>query len=210
MAGLYRRMVDENLIRKDLSFAEMALTAQAYAADPETTPQNVDEAVKEVFKSAGYQKRSYIRSFARLMDLIGHLLDYPHEVPRNLGLSLLKQLEDDTTLVNDIAEKLDGWENRSIQDELGVLREFVAVSPGDDEVGKPLAPKSEQGGRAGVRAPPAHHVRAVPCREPREMHRRGRATDVEAGSRPDICRAAETGTRYRPVSGCAWLTGRAG
>jgi ParB family transcriptional regulator, chromosome partitioning protein len=144
IAGLYRRMVDENLIRKDLSFAEMALTAQAYAADPETTPQNVDEAVKEVFKSASYQKRSYIRSFARLMDLIGHLLDYPHEVPRNLGLSLLKQLEDDTTLVNDIAEKLDGWENRSIQDELGVLREFVAVSPGDDEVGKPLAPKYEK------------------------------------------------------------------
>ena len=32
-AGLYRRMVDENLIRKDVSFAEMAQLARAYASD---------------------------------------------------------------------------------------------------------------------------------------------------------------------------------
>ena len=36
IAGLYRRMVDENVIRKDLSFAEMAHAAQNYAADPAT------------------------------------------------------------------------------------------------------------------------------------------------------------------------------
>ena len=150
IAGLYRRMVDENLIRKDLSFAEMALTAQAYAADPETTPQNVDDAVKEVYKSAGYQKRSYIRSFARLMDLIGHMLDYPHELPRNLGLSVLKRLEDDDTLARDIAEKLKGWENRSVQDELGVLREFAAVDPRYEEGGKPIAPKPSAGAGQGA------------------------------------------------------------
>lgn len=30
-------MVDENVIRKDLSFPEMAMTAQVYAADPTTS-----------------------------------------------------------------------------------------------------------------------------------------------------------------------------
>ncbi|MFN3662236.1 hypothetical protein [Yoonia sp.] len=34
---IYRRMVDENVIRKDLSFPEMAMTAQVYAADPTTS-----------------------------------------------------------------------------------------------------------------------------------------------------------------------------
>ncbi len=139
------------------------------------------------------------------MDLIGHLLDFPHEVPRNLGLSVLKRLEDDDTHVSDIAEKLKGWQNRSIQDELGVLRGFAAVDPRYEEGCKPLTPKPVTG--AGGQAQAAPHVRTVPCREPCEMYRRGRATDAEAGPRPEICRAAETGTRHCPVSGRAWLTG---
>ena len=43
VAGLYRRMVDENVIRKDLSFAEMARAAQVYAEDPSTSVSTASE-----------------------------------------------------------------------------------------------------------------------------------------------------------------------
>jgi ParB family chromosome partitioning protein len=55
---LYRLMVDENVIRKDLSFAEMAHAAQNYAADPATSAQNLTEAVATLFQSAAYSKRN--------------------------------------------------------------------------------------------------------------------------------------------------------
>ncbi|MFA8443986.1 ParB/RepB/Spo0J family partition protein [Yoonia sp.] len=128
-AALYRQMVDENLIRKDISFAEMAMTAQAYAADPHTKPTDVDAAVKEVFKSANYQRRSYIRAFARLLDLIGTSLLYPEAISRNLGLALNKRIEEDSSVVRLLKERLSGWENRSVQDEVGVLRSVVDAIP---------------------------------------------------------------------------------
>lgn len=89
----YRRMVDENLVRSDISFAEMGALATAYAADPATECASADDAVAVLFKSAGYQKRTYIRGFARLMDLIGDALSHPRAVSRNLGLAVLKRLE---------------------------------------------------------------------------------------------------------------------
>ncbi len=165
VAGMYRRMVDENMVRKDLSFAEMAATAQAYAADPDTAVDNVDDAVKELFKSAGYQKRSYIRSFARLLDLIGPLLAYPQEVPRNLGLALLRRLEDDGSLGRVLAERLAGWDNRSVQDELDVLRQLAAIEPAAEEAAPPVAvnPKPGQGRRPRTTFELTHGGRRVKC-----------------------------------------------
>jgi len=89
----YRRMVDENLVRSDISFAEMGELARAYAADPATDCASADDAVAVLFRSAGYQKRTYIRNFARLMDLIGAALSHPETLSRNLGLAVLKRLE---------------------------------------------------------------------------------------------------------------------
>ena len=131
-AMLYRRMVDENLVRKDISFAEMALTAQAYAADPMTKPMDVESAVAEVFKSANYQRRSYIRAFARMLDIIGPLLNYPEEISRNLGLAVIKQIESDPGVVQALKDRFKGWDNRSIADELGVLRAVAAADPLDE------------------------------------------------------------------------------
>ena len=136
-AALYRQMVDENLIRKDISFAEMAMTAQAYAADPSTKPMDVDKAVKEVFKSANYQRRSYIRAFARMLDLLGPFLIYPEEISRNLGLALNKRIEEDSAIVRVIRERLAGLEGRSIEEELGVLRSVV-----DDDFAAPTPPQA--------------------------------------------------------------------
>ncbi|MEM0938102.1 MAG: ParB N-terminal domain-containing protein [Pseudomonadota bacterium] len=153
IAGLYRRMVDENMVRKDLSFAEMALTAQAYAADPATGPTDVDAAVKELFKSAGYSKRSYIRNFARLLDRIGPHLRYPEEVPRNLGIALLKRLDEDERVVQQIAAALEDWEGRTIEDELGVLREATAFDALAAEAGAPVPNAAPPGGQGAGRRP---------------------------------------------------------
>ena len=127
MEGLYRRMVDENLVRKDVSFAEMAMLARAYAADPDTGETDVDEAVKRLFKSASYQKRSYIRGFAELLDFLDKDLAFPEEIPRNLGVALRNRIRETQGLVGALQKALkELGDNRSVQDELDVLRAHAA------------------------------------------------------------------------------------
>lgn len=123
--ALYRRMVDENLVRKDISFAEMAGLVRGYAADPQTDCADVDKAVAILFKSAGYQKRSYIRSFVSLLDQIGDYLEHPHEIPRSLGLALLKRMEASPGIAASIKAEVSGWNDRPIQDELDMLRRYA-------------------------------------------------------------------------------------
>lgn len=129
LEGLYRRMVDENLVRKDISFAEMAMLALNYARDPQTAETDPDRAVAELFKSAGYQKRSYIRQFIRVMDRLGDDLRFAHHVPRALGLKLAAALEERPELVAQIRAVLRDWDNRSVTDEVEVLRKAAGVEP---------------------------------------------------------------------------------
>ncbi|MFV0490288.1 MAG: ParB/RepB/Spo0J family partition protein [Pseudorhodobacter sp.] len=148
IAGLYRRMVDENVIRKDLSFAEMAYAAQNYAADPSTEATDVGAAVAALFQSAAYSKRAYIRNFAYLLDLLGDALRYPTEIPRALGVSLARVIKDRPEVIGQIREALKDWDNRSIVDELGVLRRHASQDELDEvpQQGKRPASKG-QGGR---------------------------------------------------------------
>ena len=148
--GLYRRMVDENVIRKDLSFAEMAHAAANYAADPATAASNLSDAVAALFQSAPYSKRSYIRSFAYLLDRIGSELAFPTEIPRALGVSLARQLKDKPEIADRIKAELDGWADRSIAEELEVLRRFVALDkaadPAETTASASRRTRSRQGG----------------------------------------------------------------
>ncbi len=123
--ALYRKMVDENLVRKDISFAEMALLALDYAHDSETGVDDPDKAVAVLFKSAGYQKRSYIRTFIRVVERLGKDLRFVEAIPRSLGMALARQLEEVDGLVPMVREALKDWNNRSVEDELGVLRQFA-------------------------------------------------------------------------------------
>jgi ParB family chromosome partitioning protein len=125
LEALYRKMVDENLVRKDISFAEMAMLALDYARDPGTVVNDPDKAVAVLFKSAGYQKRSYIRTFMSVVDRLGDHLHFPQDIPRALGIALARRLEEVEGLVPMIRAELIGWENRSVADELGVLRRFA-------------------------------------------------------------------------------------
>lgn len=144
---LYRRMVDENMVRKDISFAEMAQLALNYALDPQTAEDDPDRAVVVLFKSAGYQKRSYIRNFIPLVQALGEVLIHPQEIPRALGLALAQRLADVPGMAGAIAAELKDWESRSAKDELDVLRRFAGQGgePSDDRLapvksGKPPLP----------------------------------------------------------------------
>jgi ParB family chromosome partitioning protein len=135
IAGLYRRMVDENVIRKDLSFAEMAHAATSYAADPATEATNLSDAVAALFQSAPYSKRSYIRSFAHLLDIAGDTLAYPTEIPRALGVALSRVLKEDPSMLTRLRAELADWDDRSVEDELAVLRRLARLDPFDGAEG---------------------------------------------------------------------------
>lgn len=125
--ALYRRMVDENLVRKDISFAEMAMLALDFASDPGTSEDDPEKAVAVLYKSASYQKRSYIRSFMTIVRRLDKALLYPQEIPRSLGLTLARRLEEVEGLAMAIRAELADWDNRSIADELDVLRRLCGA-----------------------------------------------------------------------------------
>lgn len=143
---LYRLMVDENLVRKDISFAEMAQLALDYAADPQTRETDPEKVVAQLFGSAGYQKRSYIRGFIKLLERVGPHLKYPSAIPRALGLSLHQRLEAEPALAQQLRREFEDWDNRSEQDELSVLRR---LSGADKEMTTPpareVAPLASEG-----------------------------------------------------------------
>lgn len=122
----YRQMVDENLIRKDISFAEMATLALAYAEDPANDCPDVDKAVGVLFKSASYTKRSYIRAFASLLMRLGKALEHGASIPRNLGVDLKRRMDADDGLVARITSALLAAPGRSAEDEIAILRGFLA------------------------------------------------------------------------------------
>lgn len=128
---LYRLMVDENLVRKDVSFAEMAQLALDYSADSQTAESDPDKVVAQLFASAGYQKRSYIRAFIRLLRRIGSDLEHAPAIPRALGLALVQKLDAEPALAEAIREELAGWDKRSEADELGVLRRISGAGGGE-------------------------------------------------------------------------------
>lgn len=150
LEALYRKMVDENLVRKDISFAEMAMLAIDYARDPGITINDPEKAVAILFKSAGYQKRSYIRTFMTVVDRLGPDLMFPQDIPRALGLALARKLEEVEGLAPQIRAELKGWGHRSVSDELAVLRRFAG---GADEVETPQSqaapvPRSDKPAKA--------------------------------------------------------------
>ncbi|MDQ1901909.1 ParB N-terminal domain-containing protein [Paracoccus sp. WLY502] len=135
---LYRRMVDENMVRKDISFAEMAQLALHYAMDPHTAENDPDRAVAILFKSAGYQKRSYIRNFIPMVQALGEVLIYPQEIPRALGLTLAQRLAEMPGLAAAITAELKNWDSRTAKDELNVLRRFAGQGADTSNDAPPL------------------------------------------------------------------------
>ncbi|MEP4979796.1 ParB N-terminal domain-containing protein [Ascidiaceihabitans sp.] len=134
---LYRRMVDENLVRRDISFAEMAQLALSYSKRSDTTAAR--DAVDILFASAGRQKRSYIRHFAHLLQVLGRDLMHAEAIPRALGLKVVKAIESNPKLVTQIAAVLRAHPKRDASEELGILS---ASLTGPKRAAAPISAKS--------------------------------------------------------------------
>lgn len=156
--SLYRRMVDENMVRKDISFAEMANLALAYADDDSTGCRDVDEAVNVLFASANPQKRSYVRRFAFLMRVMEKVLEHPEAIPRALGLSLASRIEDQPGAVAALGRLL-GSGKRTAEEELAVLRRFVegdtVAAPAGSAAGQGVPKGADPRGKTVLRMPTA-------------------------------------------------------
>ncbi|MFD2740689.1 ParB/RepB/Spo0J family partition protein [Sulfitobacter aestuarii] len=121
---LYRKMVDENMVRKDLSFGEMAQLALSYARDTEI---EVGDAVTLLYASALKQKRTYIRQFARVLDDLDGRLRYPEAIPRALGLEVYKLFDAEPDRATHIVTALDASPRRDANFELRLLRESLTA-----------------------------------------------------------------------------------
>jgi ParB family chromosome partitioning protein len=143
LQNLYRRMVDENLVRRDISFAEMAQLALNYSQDEGTRAKSLEDAVSDLYASAGRQKKIYIRHFAQLLGAVGDLLKFPEAIPRALGLELRKRLEADAACTPELREALTGAKAATEEAELEVLRGFL-------EGKRKAAPRAAAAPRPGV------------------------------------------------------------
>ena len=123
VANLYRKMVDENMVRKDLSFGEMAQLALSYAKDADVDP---GEAVSTLYASALKQKRTYIRQFARVLEDLGGAVKFPEALPRALGLEIYRAIDSDATRAGAIAAALTAEPARDAGIELRLMREALS------------------------------------------------------------------------------------
>jgi ParB family chromosome partitioning protein len=89
----YIDMVEENVVREDLSFAEMAQVAILAAQDEGTDEVDPDAMVLRLYGSLHKVKRSYIRSFVFLLSTLEGDLKWPKAVSRNLGVDVSRLLK---------------------------------------------------------------------------------------------------------------------
>ena len=122
VVALYRKMVDENLVRKDISFGEMAQLALSYAKDAEI---DVSDAVGQLYASALKQKRTYIRQFATMLGATKGAIRHIEVIPRALGLDLYKALNGDAERAAELIRSLTADPQKDAAGEMQILRAFV-------------------------------------------------------------------------------------
>jgi ParB family chromosome partitioning protein len=118
-------MVDENMERKDISFGEMANLVRRYAEDLTNDCNSVSNAVAVHYKSANYTKRGYIRAFAELLARLEKVLEFPYDIPRNVGVELERLLESNPALQAKVVAALRAEPDRDAEREVAILREFT-------------------------------------------------------------------------------------
>jgi ParB family chromosome partitioning protein len=89
----YIDMVEENVVREDLSFAEMAQVAITAADDIAVDERDPSVLVGTLYAALHKMKKSYIRAFVTLMTAAGDDLRWPKSVPRNIGVDAARALK---------------------------------------------------------------------------------------------------------------------
>ncbi|MFK7942639.1 MAG: ParB/RepB/Spo0J family partition protein [Paracoccaceae bacterium] len=111
----YVDMVEENILRQDLTFAEMAQVAIEAARDPEVEGEVPEDMVLKLYSALHKTKRSYIRNFVTLLSALGNDLPFPKAVNRDLGNDVARALKDRPELAETLREKLVGCVNAERQ-----------------------------------------------------------------------------------------------
>lgn len=89
----YIDMVEENVVREDLTFAEMAQVAITAAEDDAIDEADPSELVNRLYGALHKTKRSYIRNFVFLLSALGDALQWPKDVARNLGVDVARAIK---------------------------------------------------------------------------------------------------------------------
>ncbi len=121
----YVDMVEENVVREDLSFAEMAQVAIAAAADPSVDGDDAEALVGRLYGALHKMKRSYIRSFVALLSQVGDVLQWPKSVSRNVGVDVARALKADPSRADGLRASLAACATEEAQGH--VLSAFVTA-----------------------------------------------------------------------------------
>lgn len=138
--GRYIDMVEENVVREDLSFAEMAQVAIAAAEDEGVEGADPLALVGALYAALHKMKKSYIRSFVTLLQVVGDDLQWPKAVPRNIGVDAARALKGAEDRIGDLRLRLRAASTAEAQNE--VLKSFAA-GQGAKAASAPKAPKQK-------------------------------------------------------------------
>lgn len=122
----YIDMVEENVVREDLTFAEMAQVVIAAAKDDQVDGSDAEALVGRLYASLHKMKRSYIRSFVFLLTTLDGSLQWPKDVSRNLGVDVARALKAGQGDAADLRAKLSECQSR--EDQALVLAAFTSSS----------------------------------------------------------------------------------
>ncbi|WP_138473284.1 ParB N-terminal domain-containing protein [Poseidonocella sp. HB161398] len=120
----YVDMVTENVVRKNLSLAEMAGLAIAVAGDPEAEIADARAAVNRLYHAQSPAQRSYVNAFVKLLGELGGSLIDAREVARDLGVQVSRALTESNTA--GLRKSLDEAADMAAQQK--ILRDFVDQS----------------------------------------------------------------------------------
>ncbi|MGB0904850.1 MAG: ParB N-terminal domain-containing protein [Mangrovicoccus sp.] len=136
----YIDMVEENVVREDLTFAEMAQVAIRAASDPAVEDSDPEALVGRLYGSLHKMKRSYIRSFVFLLTALGGSLQWPKDISRNQGVEIVRALKAAPERAGALGRELAACATR---DDQAVVLEMFLKSPRRKEGGQARAPKEK-------------------------------------------------------------------
>ncbi|WP_370398865.1 ParB/RepB/Spo0J family partition protein [Sulfitobacter sp. JB4-11] len=118
----YIDMVEENVVREDLTFAEMAQVALTAAEDIAVDERDPHVLVGTLYGALHKTKKSYIRNFVTLLHVVGDDLRWPKAVPRNIGVEVARSLKAEGADLENLRLRLRAASTADAQNE--VLRSF--------------------------------------------------------------------------------------
>ncbi len=137
----YIDMVEENVVRENLTFAEMAQVAILAAQDSSVDEIDPDAMVSRLYGSLHKMKRSYIRSFVFLLTQLGDALKWPKAVARNLGVDVSRAVRSVDGL-DALKDRLHQCDTSEAQND--VLAKFVADAAGTARPKAKAPPKEKR------------------------------------------------------------------